>query len=172
LIVRGRRSASGRAAETKLHLRRIAMTKRLDYVAIAPEGMKALAGVHSYVGHCGLAKALVELVYLRVSQINGCAYCIDLHTRALLKEGLTIEKLMLVSAWREAGGWFDARERAALSWAESTTRIAETGAPDADFAALGEHFSEKEIVDLTLAVSVMNAYNRIAISFRAPPKGA
>ncbi|HEY8213701.1 MAG TPA: carboxymuconolactone decarboxylase family protein [Methylocystis sp.] len=148
------------------------MTKRLDYAAIAPEGMKALASVHSYVGHCGLGKAFVELVYLRISQINGCAYCIDLHTRALLKEGVTIDKLALVSVWREAGALFDARERAALAWAETTTRIADTGAPDADFAALSELFTPKEVVDLTLAVSLMNAYNRIAISFRAPPAAA
>ncbi|ATQ70278.1 MULTISPECIES: carboxymuconolactone decarboxylase family protein [Methylosinus] len=148
------------------------MTKRLDYASISPEGMKAMAGVHSYVGHCGLPKALIELVYLRASQINGCAYCVDLHTRALLKEGLTIEKLMLVSVWREAGALFDEREQAALAWSESVTRIAETGAPDADFVALSEHFTQKEVVDLTLAISLMNAYNRIAIGFRAPPAAA
>jgi AhpD family alkylhydroperoxidase len=148
------------------------MTKRLDYAAIAPEGMKALAGVHSYVGHCGLARAFVELVYLRVSQINGCAYCIDLHTRALLKEGMTIDKLMLVSVWREAGALFDAREQAALAFAETVTRISETGAPDDAFAAVSAQFDQKEVVDLTLAISLMNAYNRIAISFRAPPAAA
>jgi AhpD family alkylhydroperoxidase len=148
------------------------MTKRLDYAAISPEGMKAMAGVHSYVGHCGLSKALVELVYLRASQINGCAYCIDLHTRALLKEGVSVEKLMLVSVWREAGALFDERERAALAWSESVTRIAETGAPDEEFAALSAQFTQKEVVDLTLAISLMNAYNRIAISFRAPPAAA
>ncbi|MBY6242209.1 carboxymuconolactone decarboxylase family protein [Methylosinus sp. Sm6] len=148
------------------------MTKRLDYAAIAPDGMKAMAGVHSYVAHCGLGKAFVELVYLRVSQINGCAYCIDLHTRALLKEGVTIEKLALVSVWREAGALFDAREQAALAWAESVTRVSETGAPDDAFAAVSAQFDQKEVVDLTLAISLMNAYNRMAISFRAPPAAA
>jgi AhpD family alkylhydroperoxidase len=148
------------------------MTKRLDYATIAPEGMKAMAGVHSYVGHCGLGAAFVELVYLRVSQINGCAYCIDLHTRRLLKEGVAIEKLALVSVWREAAALFDQREQAALAWAESVTRVAETGAPDEAFAAVSAQFDQKEVVDLTLAISLMNAYNRMAISFRAPPAAA
>src|ERR1700742_2264523 len=101
------------------------MSERLNYVKASPEGMKALGGVKSYVAHCGLDVVLVDLVYLRVSQINGCAYCIDMHTRDLLKQGVTIEKLVLVPAWREAGPLFDDGERSALAWAETVTRVAE-----------------------------------------------
>jgi AhpD family alkylhydroperoxidase len=107
-----------------------------------------------------------------VSQINGCAYCLDMHTRDLLKAGATVEKLALVPAWREAGALFDARERAALAWAESVTEVAWTGVPDRDFEAATEIFGEKELVDLTIAIGLMNAYNRLAISFRNPPAAA
>ena len=102
------------------------MTERLDYMKIAPAGVKALGGVYGYILQSGLPGQLVNLVYLRISQINGCAYCIDMHTRDLLKGGLAIEKMVLVPAWREAGGLFDTRERAALAWAETVTRVAET----------------------------------------------
>src|SRR5215218_11377458 len=95
------------------------MTQRMDYNAASPAGMKALGGVYGHVMQSGLAKTLVDLVYLRVSQINGCAYCIDMHSRDLLKDGVTVEKLVLVSAWRESGGLFDETERAALAWAET-----------------------------------------------------
>lgn len=145
------------------------MTQRLDYSAIAGDGMKALGKVYGYVGQSGLPKSLVDLVYLRVSQINGCAYCIDLHSRDLLAEGVTVEKLVLVPAWREAEGLFSEQERAALAWAETVTRVAETGAPDVEFEQASAHFSEKELVDLTIAIGLMNAYNRMAISFRKPP---
>jgi AhpD family alkylhydroperoxidase len=91
-------------------------------MTIAPAGTKALRGVHGYIAESALPSSLVNLVYLRVSQINGCAYCIDMHSRDLIKEGFAIEKLVLVQAWREAGGLFDARERAALAWAETVTR--------------------------------------------------
>ncbi|MGO9673153.1 MAG: carboxymuconolactone decarboxylase family protein [Methylocella sp.] len=145
------------------------MTQRLDYAAVVPAGMKALAGVSAYVGQCGLPKSLIDLVYLRASQINGCAYCIDLHTRDLLAEGMPIEKLALAPVWREAGALFTAQEKAALSWTESVTRVALTGVPDADFRAASTYFSEKELADLTIAIGLMSAYNRIAISFRATP---
>src|SRR5215468_9689329 len=102
------------------------MSKRLDYNQIAPAGMKALGGVYGYVAQSSLPAVLVELVYLRISQINNCAYCLDMHTRDLLKKGTKIEKLALVQAWREAGNLFDARERGALAWAETVTRVAET----------------------------------------------
>src|SRR6202166_2500803 len=102
------------------------MTQRLNYTAVAPAGVKALGGVHGYIAQSGLGAALVDLVYLRVSQINGCAYCIDMHSRDLLKGGLAVEKLVLVPAWREAGSLFDSRERAALAWAETVTCLADT----------------------------------------------
>jgi len=145
------------------------MSQRIEYAKTSPAGMKALGAVHAYVSQSGLDARLVELVYLRISQINGCAYCLDMHTRDLLKEGVAIEKLALLQSWREAESLFDVRERAALAWAESVTQVAQTGVPDRDFQAATEVFSEKELVDLTIAVGLMNAYNRLAISFRNPP---
>ena len=147
------------------------MTQRMDYNAATPAGMTALGGVYGHVLQSGLPKALVDLVYLRVSQINGCAYCIDMHSRDLLKEGLTVEKLVLVPAWREAGGSADT-ERAALAWAETVTRVAETHVPDADYEAAAAVFDRKQLADLTIAIGLMNASNRLAISFRAPPAAA
>ena len=146
------------------------MSKRLDYIQIAPAGVKALGGVYGYVMQSDLSPVLVDLVYLRVSQINNCAYCLDMHTRDLLKKGVAVEKLALVQAWREAGRLFDDRERAALAWAESVTLIAQTGAPDTTYDAARAVFNERELVDLTIAISLMNTYNRMAISFRNTPQ--
>ena len=148
------------------------MSARLDYNHVAPAGMKALGGVYGYVMQSKLPATLINLVYLRVSQINNCAYCLDMHTRDLLKNGLKIEKLALVQAWAEAGDLFDERERAALAWAETVTRVAETGVPDKAYEAARAVFEERELVDLTIAISLMNAYNRMAISFRNPPQAA
>ena len=145
------------------------MTQRLNHNAAAPAGMRAFGGVHGYVGQSGLPAALVDLVYLRVSLINGCAYCIDMHSRDLLKRGTAVEKLVLVPVWREAGDLFSARERAALAWAETVTRVADTAVPDADYRDAAAAFSEKELADLTIAIALMNAYNRLAVSFRTPP---
>ena len=148
------------------------MSKRLDYNEIAPAGVKALGGVYGYITQSSLFPALVELIYLRVSQINNCAYCIDMHTRDLLKKGVKAEKLALLQAWREAGNLFDERERAALAWAETVTRIAETNVPDEAYQAARAVFEERELVDLTIAIGLMNAYNRLAISFRNTPQAA
>jgi AhpD family alkylhydroperoxidase len=145
---------------------------RIDYQSVAPAGVKALGGVYGYILQCGLDRVLVDLVYLRVSQINGCAYCLDLHTRDLIKKGVGIEKLALVQAWREGGVVFDKRERAALAWAETVTRVAETAIPDDDFQDVATVFSEKEIVDLTIAIGLMNTFNRMAIGLRRPPEAA
>ncbi|MGO4307812.1 carboxymuconolactone decarboxylase family protein [Cupriavidus sp. RAF12] len=145
---------------------------RLDYTKAAPGGVKAFGGVYGYIMQSGLDDVLVELVYLRVSQINGCAYCLDMHTRDLLKKGVKVEKLALVQAWHEAGSLFSAREKAALAWAESVTRVADTHVPDDAFAAAAAVFSEKELADLTMAISLMNAFNRLAISFRRAPEAA
>ena len=146
------------------------MSKRLDYSQIAPAGVKALGGVYGYIMQSSLPAALVELVYLRISQINNCAYCLDMHTRDLLKKGVKIEKLALVQAWAEAGSLFDERERAALAWAETVTRVAETNVPEEAYQAVRSVFNERELVDLTIAISLMNAYNRLAISFRNTPQ--
>lgn len=148
------------------------MTIRIDYERVAPAGYKALGGVYAYIKQSGLADVLVELVFLRISQINGCAYCLDLHTRDLIKDGVAPEKLALVQVWHEAGPVFDDRERAALRWAETVTRVAETAIPDDEFEAVSAVFGEKEIVDLTIAIGLMNTFNRIAIGFRRPPQAA
>ena len=148
------------------------MTGRLDYDRIAPAGVKALGGVYGYIMQSNLPAALINLVYLRVSQINNCAYCLDMHMRDLLKSGVKIEKLALLQAWAEAGDLFDARERAALAWAETVTRVADTGVPDQAYEAARGVFEERELVDLTIAIGLMNTYNRMAISFRKTPQAA
>jgi AhpD family alkylhydroperoxidase len=146
------------------------MTQRLDHNAAAPDGMKALGGVYGYVSQSGLDKQMVDLVYLRVSLINGCAFCIDMHSRDLLKSGVPVEKLVLVPVWHEAPELFSTREKAALAWAETVTRVAETAVPYTAFQAASAEFSQKELTDLTIAIGLMNTYNRLAISFRATPE--
>jgi AhpD family alkylhydroperoxidase len=146
------------------------VSQRLDYNQIAPAGVKALGGVYGYIMQCDLPAVLVDLVYLRVSQINNCAYCLDMHTRDLIKKGEKIEKLALVQASAEAGDVFDERERAALAWAETVTRVAQTAVPDEAYQAARAVFNEKELIDLTIAIGLMNAYNRMAISFRNTPQ--
>lgn len=148
------------------------MSNRLDYAKAAPDGYKAFGGVYLYLQNCSLPEDLVLLVYLRVSQINGCAYCIDMHSRDLLKAGCSVDKLVLVPVWREAGAVFSVRERAALAWAETVTRVAETGVPDADYAAAKTEFSDRELADLTYAIGLMNAFNRLGVTFRAVPAAA
>ena len=147
------------------------MTQRLDYEKLSTAGLRALGGVYMYIVNSGLPKALIDLVCLRASQINGCAYCIDMHARDLIKGGVAVEKVMLVQAWREAGELFTAKEKAALQWAEAVTLVSETHAPDEAFAAVSAEFQSKEISDLTLAIGVINTYNRLSIGFRRLPGG-
>jgi AhpD family alkylhydroperoxidase len=146
------------------------MSSRLDYNKLAPLATKGLGVTQGYLSQCSLPMTLVHLVYLRVSQINGCAYCIDKHSRDLLAEGMSIEKLLLVPVWHEAGALFDARERAALSWSETVTQVAQTAVPDDAYQSVCAVFDEKEVVDLTVAIALMNAYNRMGVSFRLAPK--
>lgn len=148
------------------------MTKRLDYNQVAPGGVKALGTVYGYVLQSNLPADLVELVYLRISQINNCAYCLDMHTRDLIKKGMPIEKIALVQAWAEGGNLFSKVERAALAWAETVTRVSETGVPDEAFKAARSVFEEKDLADLTIAIGLMNTYNRLAIGFRNTPQAA
>jgi AhpD family alkylhydroperoxidase len=148
------------------------MSNRIDYAKISPAGYKAFGGVYVYLQNCGLSQDLIYLVYLRVSQINGCTYCIDMHSRDLLKHGVTVDKLVLVPVWRDAGELFSTRERAALAWAETVTRVAETAVPASDYEAAAAEFSDKELADLTYAIGLMNAFNRLSISFRVPPAAA
>ena len=148
------------------------VTPRIDYAKVSPEGYKAFGGVYATLQRSGLPKLLVDLVYLRVSQINGCAYCIDMHSRDLLLGGLPVDKLVLVPVWRESGNVFSHRERVALAWAETVTRVAETGVPGADYDAAAAEFGDKELADLTYAIGLMNAFNRFGIAFRSTPAAA
>jgi AhpD family alkylhydroperoxidase len=148
------------------------MSQRMNYAAAAPGGMKALGSVYSYIAQSGLPAALIDLVYLRISQINGCAYCIDMHSRDLLKADVPVEKLVLVPAWDEAGPLFSGQERAALKWAEVVTRVSDTHVPEEAYAEARATFGEKQLADLTIAIGLMNAFNRLAISFRAMPLAA
>lgn len=148
------------------------MSQRINYAEVAPRGVKVLAGTNAYVSQSGLAPELLAAVNLRVSLINGCAYCIDMHSRELRELGVSNEKIALVPVWHEAEQLFDEREKAALAWAETVTRVSTTGVPDSDYEAVSAHFGDKELVDLTIAISLMNAYNRLAISFRNVPAGA
>ncbi len=147
------------------------MTQRMDYAAAAPGGIKALGSVYGYIAQA-LPADLVHLVFLRTSQINGCAYCVDMHSRDLLKAGCSVEKLVLVPVWREAGALFSEREQAALAWTETVTRVADTGVPDHEYQAVRAQFGEKELADLTITIGLMNAYNRLGVSFRAVPAAA
>ena len=119
------------------------MTERIKYTDVAPAGVKAFGGVYGYVMQSGLPDTLIALIYQRISQINGCAFCLDAHTRDLVEHGVSVEKLALLQAWREAGSLFDQREQAALAWAETVTRVAETAVPDEDYQAARAVFSEK-----------------------------
>lgn len=145
------------------------MIQRADAQTLAADGMKALGAVHVYVTRSDLPKTLINLVYLRASVINGCAYCIDMHTHDLIKQGVPHEKTALVAAWEEAGAWFDERERAALAWTDVVTRVADSHVPDAAYQAAAQVFTEKELADLTIAIGLINTYNRIAIGFRFAP---
>lgn len=146
------------------------MSERFDYTKTSPGGVKAFGSVYGYIMQSGLDEVLVDLVYLRVSQINGCAYCLDMHTRDLIKKGGQDREAGACAGMAGAGNLFSDRERAALAWAETVTRVAQTGVPDVEFEAASHIFDEKELADLTMAISLMNAYNRLAISFRRTPE--
>lgn len=143
------------------------MKRRTDYRKTAPEGIAALRGLESYVRHCGLPRKLIELIKLRASQINGCAHCLDMHSKDARAAGETEQRLYLLAGWREAP-FYDERERAALEWTEALTRIADGGVADGLYDRARRQFSEKELVDLTLAVIAINGWNRLAVPFRAP----
>ena len=141
---------------------------RIDYYQLAPEGVSKLAAVTQYLESSSLEPLLRALVEIRVSQINGGVYCVDLHTQLARRLGETQQRLDMLPVWHEAP-YFDERERAALTWAEARTHVSTTHAPDADYERLCEYFSEKEIVDLSIAIAVMNSWNRIAIGLRKTP---
>ena len=142
------------------------MKPRMNFYQAAPDTIKALGALEAQVQASGLEQSLIELVKTRASQINGCAYCIYVHTADARKLGETEQRLYLLSAWRESPLYTD-RERAALAWTEAVTLIADTHAPDDLYEELRAHFSEPEMVNLTMLIGAINAWNRIAISFRA-----
>lgn len=141
---------------------------RLNWQELAPDGAKALFGIHHYVmNKTNLPEELVHLVFLRISQINGCAHCIDKHSRDL-RETMSIDKITLVPVWDEVQHLFSEQERAALAWAEEVTNVSETHASDEAYAAVSAHFSPKDLVDLTITIAAMNAFNRLGAPFRLP----
>lgn len=142
------------------------MQQRLSYAEVAPEGVEILRRLESYVRNSGLEANMLELVKLRASQINGCAYCIDMHTKDARTHGESEQRLYAVGAWHEAP-FYTARERAALAWTEAVTRVGESHVPDNVYAEARKHFSEKELVDLTFAIIAINGWNRLAVPFRA-----
>lgn len=139
---------------------------RLPYTTLAAGPYQALAQVSAALRTSSLGLPLLELVYTRVSQINGCGYCLDMHTRALRAAGEESRRLDTLAGWRECP-FFSERERAALAWAETLTEVARNGAPDAAFDALRPHFDDREIAELTFAISVINAWNRVAVGMHA-----
>ncbi|PDT92340.1 alkylhydroperoxidase [Bradyrhizobium sp. Y36] len=142
------------------------MKPRMNYYQAAPETFKALVAVETQIKASGLEQSLIELVKTRASQINGCAYCIAVHTEDARKRGETEQRLYLLNAWRESPLYTD-RERAALAWTESVTLIAQTHAPDDVYEQVRAQFSDAETVNLTMLIGAINAWNRIAIAFRA-----
>jgi AhpD family alkylhydroperoxidase len=144
------------------------MEQRLDFYKANPAAIKAMLGIEERIGKSALEKSLTELVRLRASQINGCAYCVDMHTTDARKGGETDRRLATVVVWRETP-FFTDRERAALEWTEALTLVSHEHVPDAVWNAVRPHFGDEELVDLTLLVSAINAWNRFAISFRKLP---
>ena len=142
------------------------MKTRLNYYAGAPETIKALVALETHLANSGLEQSLYHLVKTRASQINGCAYCIHMHTKDARAHGETEERLYLLDAWRESP-LYSERERAALAWTESLTRISETHAPDADYELVRAQFKDDELVKLTALIGMINLWNRIAIGFRS-----
>jgi len=142
------------------------METRLNAYKASPDAIAAMVRLEEYVGSCGLEHSLIHLVKTRASQINGCAYCLHMHTSDARKAGESEARLYLLSAWRESG-LYTPRERAALAWTEALTNVADTGAPSQDYEQGQAHFTEKEFVDLTLLVGAINVWNRISVGFRA-----
>jgi len=146
------------------------MEPRLDLTKVNPAAHKALLALNAYVENCGLEKSLLELVKTRASQINGCAFCLHMHSKDAMAHGENPIRLVLLSGWRESPA-FTPRERAAMAWTESLTKIAETQAPDEDYALAAQHFTPDELVNLSIAIAMINTWNRLAIGFRGvhPP---
>jgi AhpD family alkylhydroperoxidase len=144
------------------------MQPRIDYYKLSPGGVKAMLGLEHYLKESGLDQKLLHLIKLRVSQINGCAYCLDMHWKDLQAEGEDQQRMYSLDAWRETPYYSD-QERAALAWAEAVTSISDGHVPDAVYEEARQHFNEQQLADLTLAVTTINAWNRLSIAFRLVP---
>ncbi|MBA2391709.1 MAG: carboxymuconolactone decarboxylase family protein [Ktedonobacteraceae bacterium] len=144
------------------------MVTRLNYATTGSKAYRAMSQLEHAVKNCGLESSLIELVKIRASQINGCAYCIDMHTKDARAAGESEQRIYLLFAWREAP-FYSERERAALEWTEALTLIADNHVPDDIYERVAAHFAEEELANLTLAVVTINAWNRFAISFRSEP---
>jgi len=144
------------------------MEPRIDYRQFSPDALQAMLALEKHLSGCGLEHRFIHLLKLRASQINGCAYCIDMHSLDARAAGETEQRLYALDAWRETP-FFDDRERAALGWVEALTLVSQSHVPDAVYEEARRHFSEKELVDLTYLAATINAWNRIAIALRAVP---
>jgi len=144
------------------------MEERIHYAKVAPGAYHAMLGLEHYLHDCGLEEGLLHLIKLRASQINGCAFCLDMHWKDLQAIGETEQRMYSLDAWRECP-YYTERERAALAWTEAVTLVANGHVPDAVYEEAKAHFSEKELADLTLAVATINAWNRLAIAGRTTP---
>jgi len=144
------------------------MEERIHYTKVAPLAYHAMLGLEKYLHESGLEVGLLHLIKLRASQINGCAYCLDMHWKDLRAIGETEQRMYSLDAWEESP-YYTERERAALAWTDAVTRVSETRVPDEVYEKVREHFSEKELADLTLAVATINAWNRLAIAGRVTP---
>ncbi|WP_029040583.1 carboxymuconolactone decarboxylase family protein [Cucumibacter marinus] len=142
------------------------MQERLNYAKAAPDLFRAVLNFNQKVNESGLEASLLHLVKYRASQINGCAFCLDMHSKEALADGETAQRLYVMAAWRESPV-FSSRERAALAWTEAVTRVAEGDVDDALYAEVREQFSEEEIAKLTMAIGVINVWNRLSVAFRA-----
>ena len=144
------------------------MSSRASYQKAAPEVFQGMLALSAVVQKSGLPAGLVDLVHYRVSQMNGCAYCLDMHSKDLRARGETEQRIYMVSAWREMPGLYSARERAALAWAEAVTRLTDQEVSDEVYEQAAQEFSEKELTQLTLAVIAINGWNRLNVAFRTP----
>ncbi|CAN7548890.1 carboxymuconolactone decarboxylase family protein [Pararhizobium sp. LjRoot235] len=142
------------------------MQTRLDMTKASPEAFKAVLALENFVQNSGLERRFIHLIKLRASQINGCAYCVDMHVRESRHDGLSEQWINLMCVWRESPV-YDARERALLGWVDAVTNIAQTGAPDDAYETLKAHFSSEEIAKITVAIGAINVWNRIAVGFRS-----
>lgn len=144
------------------------MKSRIEYAQVAPGAVEAMRALEKYVRTCGIEAKLLELIKIRASQINGCAHCLDMHTKDARAQGETEQRIYALSAWRETP-FFSEKERAALAWTEAVTQVSSSQVPDEVYEIARQYFDEKELVNITVAIVAINGWNRLAVSFRSVP---